>query len=429
MVNDEIRKKIASLSPREKEVFESFCEGLKYKDISKKLYMSESAVKTHMTAVRLKFGVDQLSSRKITIELNNTYYSALKEIQNESDKIKTTEKELKNEPEPKPESRQKDSVEKTDTEIDMEIIKETEKSKEDVVEKDEKRDDKKPPLQEPQKPINEKKDGNQMKKTGQTKNDRFRSLKTIWRLISIAAIIFSGYMIYDHFFGSTPTQPAPSPEEPAVEQEQIAITDPEVIPTEVILPTVIPTSDEIIPTESPTYTPPAPPKPAFLFEDNFDTGLSEAWEIVSGNPIVVNGMLSADQVSWLMVGDPTWKNYSIEFNTDHPVPLLGSGTDFNAIGMRAQDIDNMYAFVWGQYQGESYIIEDGNWAEVPQSDYDVDDDETNLMLSVVNGQMTVYENGIKATSFFDTRFENGRIAVRIFSNAVIDDFKVKEILE
>ena len=274
MVSDEIREKIKSLSPREKEVFESFCEGLKYKDISKKLYMSESAVKTHMTAVRLKFGVDQLSSRKITIELNNTYYSALKEIQNESDKIKTTEKELKNEPEPKPESRQKDSVEKTDTEIDMEIIKETEKSKEDVVEKDEKRDDKKPPLQEPQKPINEKKDGNQMKKTGQTKNDRFRSLKMIWRMISIAAIIFSGYMIYDHFFGPNPNQPAPSPEDVAVQQEQIAIADTEVIPTEEIQPAVIPT--EIILTESPTYTPPAPPKPAILFEDDFDDGLSNA---------------------------------------------------------------------------------------------------------------------------------------------------------
>jgi DNA-binding NarL/FixJ family response regulator len=96
MVNDEIRKKIASLSPREKEVFELVCEGLTYKEITTKLHMSVSSVKTHMTAVRLKFGIDQLSRHNTTVELNNTYCSVLKEIQNESDKIKTTEKELKN---------------------------------------------------------------------------------------------------------------------------------------------------------------------------------------------------------------------------------------------------------------------------------------------------------------------------------------------
>ncbi len=35
--------------------------------------------------------------------------------------------------------------------------------------------------------------------------------------------------------------------------------------------------------------------------------------MVSGNPVVVNGTLSADQDTWLLVGDPTWTNYSVEF--------------------------------------------------------------------------------------------------------------------
>ena len=88
MVSDEVRKKIGSLSPTEREVLDLVCEGVKYKDIGDKIGMSESSVKTHMTAVRLKFGIDQLSRRKTVIEINNTYCSALKEIRDQSDKKK-----------------------------------------------------------------------------------------------------------------------------------------------------------------------------------------------------------------------------------------------------------------------------------------------------------------------------------------------------
>ena len=170
---------------------------------------------------------------------------------------------------------------------------------------------------------------------------------------------------------------------------------------------IIPTDTQIIPTEIPTPEPTSPPKPAVLFEDNFENGLSNAWEIVSGNPMIVNGMLTTDQDTWLMVGDPSWINYSVELTTDHPMSLYGLGTGFNAIGMRAQDIDNMYAFMWGQYQGDGYIVEGGNWNEIPQSHYDVSNKEVNLRFTMVDGTMTVYENGVKAISFFDSRFEHG----------------------
>jgi hypothetical protein len=427
MVNDEIRKKIASLSPREKEVFELVCEGLTYKVIKTKLHMSLSSVKTHMTAVRLKFGIDQLSRSKTTVELNNTYCSALKEIQNESDKIKTTEKELKNEPESKPEIRQKASVEIPE---------------EDKLEKIVKKDDKKPPLQEPQKTINEKKDGNQMKNTGERKNDRFRSLKTIWRLISIAAIIFSGYMIYDHFFGPNPNQPAPSPEDPAVQQEQIAAavetqlklaeeiqsttipTEMVIVPTENIQPTAIPTEIVIVPTEHPA---PAP-QPAIMFEDDFDDGLSDAWEIVQGNPIVVNGMLSTDQNTWLMVGDPSWKNYSIEFtSTEKDYNSFYSG--FNAIGVRASDIDNMYAFKWTEAESICSIVRNGDWSEVPQSDFKPGYSPYIFRIIVKDDKISVFLDDELKASFFNNEYIQGRIALKIYDVTSIDNFKIREILE
>ncbi len=370
MTSDEVRRKIESLSPTEREIFELVCfEDLTYKEISTKLHMSESTVKTHMATVRVKFGIDQLSRRKTDIEIN-TFCNALKEIRDQSDKIKTAEKESKVEvkPEPKPQDKEKLPVEKPEKEKDKEVVKEEEKPKEAVFEKIEKKDDIKSPFEKPKESIVEKKDGKQMDKTNQPEKDRFRTLKTIWRVISIAAIIFSGYMIYDHFFGTPPTQPAPSVEEPGTAQEEIISAEAEAVPADEIQPAADPTEKAVVPTESPSPEPVTQPKQDLPFEDTFDEGLSDAWEVVSGNPIIVNGMLSTDQDTWLMVGDPTWEDYSIEFKSDFP----GYGTysfGFNAIGVRASDIDNMYAYKWVEHESVNAIVKNGEWMEIPQSEF------------------------------------------------------------
>ncbi len=370
MVSDEVRRKIDSLSPREKEVFELVCEELTYKEISKKLHMSESAVKTHMKAVRIKFGIDHLSRRKTAIEINNTYCSALKEIRDQSDKKKTAEKESKVEAKPEPQDKDKEKVPVKEPGIvkDKEGDKEKEELNEDVFERVEKKDDKKSPFEKPRKPLDKKKDGYQMKKTDQPKKDRFRSLKTIWRVISIAAIIFSGYMIYDRFFGNPPTQPTPSAEEPGVEREEIAIAETEALPADEIQPAAEPTETVIVPTETPALAPTTPPKPAMLFEDDFEKGLSDSWETVLGNPIIVNGMLSTDQDTWLLVGDPSWTNYSVEFNTEQPAAW--NKQEANVIGVRADGIDNMYAFSWATYVGAGYVYENGERNQIPNSKLD-----------------------------------------------------------
>jgi len=279
-----------------------------------------------------------------------------------------------------------------------------------------------------------------MKKTSNTKNDRFRSLKTIWRLISIAAIIFSGYMIYDYFFGTNAVQPASSPEEAGVEQEEIGVVDTEsalaiestntmVMPTQTVQPQIIPTNTEVIPTATYTPEPTSPPKPAILFEDDFEDGLSNAWEVVSGNPMVVNGMLTTDRDTWLLVGDPSWKNYSVEFVTDSPFGWHKQ--EMNAVGVRAQGIENMYAYGWGSYIGAGYIEENGEFTEVPNTkmDFEYDYDIKTQRITVQDGVVTVYRFGSKIISFVDERFTSGRVAIKITNESTIDDFKIKEILE
>ena len=426
MTSDEVRRKIDSLSPTEREVLDLVCEGIKYKDIGDKIGMSESSVKNHMKAVRLKFGINYLSRREGFIELNNTYCSALKEIRDQSNKNTKVEKESKEEPKPKPQVKEKVPVEKQEIEKDKEIIKEKEKPNEREFEKIEKKDDVIPPFEKPKEPIDEKKDGYQMKKTDQPKRDRFRSLKTIWRVISIAAIIFSGYIIYDRFFGTSPIQPAPSPVEPETSQEEIVIVDTQSQPGEEIQPTAIPNETVVVSTESPSPEPVTQQKQDLPFEDTFDEGLSDAWEVVSGNPIIVNGMLSTDQDTWLMVGDPTWEDYSIEFKSD----FYGYGTysfGFNAIGVRASDIDNMYAYKWVEHESVSAIVQNGEWMEIPQSEFMPGNEQLNFRITIKDNKFSVFVNDELKTSFFDEKYKKGQVALKLHPETTIDDFKVREI--
>ena len=427
MPNSEAIEKIKKLTDQEREVFKLFCEDLIYRDIGKELFIKETTVKKHMSNIRFKFGIDKMRKRKRDYVIRNKFCMALQALENQDQK-----KDIEEGSQIETESKDNNDKKTTDAEIIEDDIpdektqdKGKEKPKEDVFEEVEKKDGEKPPYQKKKKPLSEKKDGNQMKKTDEPKRDRFRSLKTIWRLISIAAIIFSGYIIYDHFFGNPRNQFAPSPEEPGVEQEQIAVTDTEVIPTEEIQPAAI--STEIIPAESPTYTPPAPPKPAVLFEDDFGSGLSDAWEIVSGNPIVVNGMLSADQDTWLLVGDPAWTDYTVEFQAETELGYFWAGAEI--VGLRITDLDNMYAYKWTIVETEWYVVEDGIWNAVPQTRVKDQRNLKHFRFEVNGDSIKLQIDGVNEASFFNDEFSQGRIGLFISKDTVIDDFKVKEILE
>ena len=445
MINDEVRRKIDILSPTEREVLELVCEGLKYKEIKDRLHMSVSAIKTHMTAVRLKFGIDQLSQWETTIEINNTYCSALKEIREQSVKEKSdviapevetkTEPKTESKPElkPEPQDKEKENVPDKEPEIekdedeDRDKGKETEKPKADVINKVDKKDEEKSDTSKPKPPIDEKvyekKEGYQMKKTDQPKHDRFRSLKIIWRIILIIAIIFSGYVIYDRFFSSLPTQPAVSTEESST----VSTADVETLPTEETPIAVIPTETKILPTEIPTIEPASPPKPAILFEDDFDSGLSDAWEVVYGNPIVINSTLSADQDTWLLVGDPAWTDYSVEFQGETEKNFFWADADI--VGLRIADLDNMYAYKWTTVETEWHIVENGEWNVVPKSYVNDQRNIKHFLFEVKGDSVKLLIDGVNESSFFDDKFTHGRIGLFISKDTVIDGFKVREVLD
>jgi hypothetical protein len=77
MASDEALRRLSTLSPREREVLALRCEGLTYKEIGRRLYLSESTIKTYMGRVYVKLGLDQMKPRSRAKMLDDVFCPAL----------------------------------------------------------------------------------------------------------------------------------------------------------------------------------------------------------------------------------------------------------------------------------------------------------------------------------------------------------------
>ncbi len=90
MVNnasDEFLGKLAKLSKQERQVLELRCQGLDYNAISKKLFVSVSAVKQYMSRIYVKLGLDILPRAERTKVLYEIVCPLLQRENGKSGKI------------------------------------------------------------------------------------------------------------------------------------------------------------------------------------------------------------------------------------------------------------------------------------------------------------------------------------------------------
>jgi len=391
--NDAIAK-LRTLSKSEFNVLKLYCQSYRYRDIAKKLYMQTSSVKNYMGRIYVKLGLDQLPNRARTFAMARVYCPAIKEFEKRKGKDKSLVLVGKEE-EPEP----------IKGEL-MKIVEEDDGGAEEIVEGEIIKIDT-TPTPPPDYPSQRRKPN---------------PLLIGFLVIAFISILFTGYSLYDRFF----KQPAAVPEQSTVAEqptEEVAVAEP--IQTD--QPQVIPTNTEVIHTATYTPEPTFPPKPAILFEDDFEDGLSNAWEVVSGNPIVVNGTLSTDRDTWLQIGDPTWTNYSVELQGESGVDHFHDGP--NVVALRMVDMDNMYAYKWVIVEREWSVVESGEWNAVPQTYSLKQRKATNFLFEVKGNAVKVYVDGVLESSFFDNKFNQGRIGLFMAENTIIDDFKIKEILE
>ena len=389
-------EKIKRLTPREIEVLRLVCEHFTYREISKKLWISVSTIKTHMGNIYIKLGLDQLPRRARIFALGDVYCKALRDIDFIQDKDLGRENEGK-EIIPSPISN--DLMKKVEEDDGGPIM---------VLEGKGLEPYPLPNEEPPYKPVRRKPNPVMMG----------------FMVIAIISILFTGYSIFNRFFGTPPAQSESTPEKLA-QSDDMEINPTDVQPEPVAVAQSNPT-DTVQPTPKATVR----PKPATLFEDNFEQGLSDEWEVISGNPIVINGMLSADQDTWLVVGDPNWTNYSVEYNAESFYDWFTD--EYNITSIRMFDIDNFYAYRWLRDQGSWFVVQGGKWNEVPNSLIKYQSNVSGLhnhRITVNNGIVTFYRDGIQQFSFISDKYPSGRIGLMVSQRTTVDDFKIKEILE
>jgi len=93
-------KKIASLSPRQKEVLQLLCEGKQYKEIAEALFIEESTVKAHMAGVYEKLGLIELKRDERIFQIKSIYCPILQEEEEKPEIIDVPYEEIIDESEP-----------------------------------------------------------------------------------------------------------------------------------------------------------------------------------------------------------------------------------------------------------------------------------------------------------------------------------------
>jgi len=200
-------------------------------------------------------------------------------------------------------------------------------------------------------------------------------------------------------------------------------------PTETLIPTITNTSPPTntpVPTDTPTIThtplPSATPEP-ILFEDDFEDGLDPAWVILDGDPIISNGRLNANEHTWLAIGLPTWTNYSVEFFGKCSTYEYVQGSPC-ITGVRAQDKDNMVAVKWSYYDLEWYVVENGNWDNMPDTRYrKVNNNPYDL---IITANQNNYNYNVRGENkpFSREIYPQGYIVFWLRAGSWIDEFRV-----
>ncbi|HJZ06115.1 MAG TPA: hypothetical protein VJ327_09780 [Patescibacteria group bacterium] len=188
-------------------------------------------------------------------------------------------------------------------------------------------------------------------------------------------------------------------------------------PTDTSIPSTA--TDTIVPSATNTLVPTetSVPTPVPLFEDNFDSGLSNRWEITGSRPVIGEGQLWArDGFAWMSVGEETWKDYRVEVDIIQiDCPFDGN---VSIIGLRIKDLNNMYGLMfngcatfWGERKdGTNNVWGDTLYNRV--SDH--------LVISV-KGNHWSSENGY---DFIDPKYTQGKVAIFLLGNMKIDNFKI-----
>lgn len=398
--------KLSSLTHRQREVLHRVCDGLSYKSISDQFVISENTVKAHMGNIYVKLGLDGLPPAERRKTLHQVFCPALSRLETHADVLEKAEEP--EEPDPVPE-------------VVWEMVEEDERA---II------------LMPPRDII----DLSPRPNKRQPSRRRWLLFGMLLGSLLTICAAFAAWRAYGWIVSQLNLgEPLPitqASDEPIDQPSEVAIVPPttsapsatiapatqELIVVTATPPPTIPTSTQpLLPSPTPSLQPTEafiPPPDGILFFDDFNSGLKSEWEVMSGKPVISNGGLSATEDTWLIVGDPRWQNYIVEFDGVRNQAEM-------YLGVHVHDLGNMAAFQWHFDHSGWYLVEDGDWASVEDTKvFRLGGKTGPAKITVENNQYSATVFGRDVGSFWEATFSMGRVAINLDEWIVIDNFKI-----
>lgn len=172
----------------------------------------------------------------------------------------------------------------------------------------------------------------------------------------------------------------------------------------------------------------APGTPSPGFTDDFSDALGLDWTVHYGDAIIDNGRLTSHVGAGLAAGDPSWKNYQIEFDVDTSQNNCRFVDTSNSVGVRVQDFDHAYWFVfnncetaWSLFAGGD---QDGTLNLLPDTTVKTKNAQKHMKIKVDGNKMSAYENGILLSAIIDPQWKTGGIFLQVEAQTYYDNFQV-----
>ena len=172
----------------------------------------------------------------------------------------------------------------------------------------------------------------------------------------------------------------------------------------------------------------APGTPTASFTDDFENGLAPDWTVHFGDAIIEDGRLTSHVGAGLAAGDPSWENYQIEFDVDTSQNDCSFVDTSNSVGVRVQDFDHAYWFVfngcetaWSWFAGG---VQDGTLNLLPDTTVKTKNAQKHVTIQVDGNKMSADENGTLLSAIIDSQWRTGGIFLQVEAQTYYDNFQV-----
>lgn len=178
------------------------------------------------------------------------------------------------------------------------------------------------------------------------------------------------------------------------------------------------------PTSSPTPRPTSTPtQENTLFKDDFNNGLGPGWQVVFGNPVVVDDQLTATEETWLIAGNSSWADYEVKFDYDTSCHMYNLCHVLN--GVRVQNPDNMVTLKWGAHIHTWQNCQDGQCTKIAEDIHGgVREWEGPIIITVSGDKVSARAGERSLGSMNFNGFASGKILIGLEKHTKIDNFRV-----